>query len=156
MTMGTRIAVLKDGILQQVAPPQELFSNPVNMFVAGFIGSPAMNMVPGRAANGTVSFAGASATIAPGSTTSDDVIVGVRPEGLELTGNDGAAGIVDFIEELGSDSYLHCTLDSPGKDRVIARAPGLSRLAHNSRVSLRAKPGSLHVFDAQSGLRVSA
>ncbi|MFZ9721302.1 MAG: ABC transporter ATP-binding protein [Ilumatobacteraceae bacterium] len=156
MTMGTRIAVLKDGILQQVAPPQELFSNPVNMFVAGFIGSPAMNMVPGRAANGTVSFAGASATIAPGSTTSDDVIVGVRPEGLELTGNDGAAGIVDFIEELGSDSYLHCTLDSPGKDRVIARAPGLSRLAHNTRVSLRAKPGSLHVFDAQSGLRVSA
>ena len=156
MTMGTRIAVLKDGILQQVASPQELFSNPINVFVAGFIGSPAMNMVPCQAANNTVSFAGVNADIIPGSTTSNSVIVGVRPEGLELTGSDGSAAVVDFIEELGSDSYLHCTLDTPSKDRVIARAPGLSRLTQNSRVSLRAKPNSLHVFDADSGLRVSA
>ena len=155
MTMGTRIAVLKDGVLQQVASPQELFSNPVNVFVAGFIGSPAMNMVPCQAANGTVSFAGANASFTPGSISSNSVIVGIRPEGLELAGTDGAAAVVDFIEELGSDSYLHCTLDTPSKDRVIARAPGLSRLAHNSRVSLRAKPNSLHVFDATSGLRVS-
>ena len=154
MTMGTRIAVLKDGVLQQVAPPQELFSHPVNVFVAGFIGSPAMNLVNAQAVNGSASFAGASANVKTG--TSTNVIVGVRPEGLELSGGEGIAGVVDFIEELGSDSYLHCTLDTPSKDRIIARAPGLSKLSHNSRVSLRARPDSLHVFDADSGLRVSA
>lgn len=157
MTMGHRIAVLKDGVLQQVAPPQELFTNPVNVFVAGFIGSPAMNMVQTEVMNGSASFAGASAAVASGKNlTSSKVIVGVRPEGLELTGNEGVAAIVDFVEELGSDSYLHCTLDTSSKERVIARAPGLSRLAHASRISLHAKPDSLHVFDAVSGLRVSA
>jgi len=155
MTMGHRIAVLKDGILQQVAPPPELFSHPANLFVAGFIGSPAMNLVKAQAANGSASFAGESTPVA-GNLKSPEVVVGVRPEGLELTGADGATAIVDFVEELGSDSFVHCTLDTPTKDRVVARAPGLSKLAAHSRVSLRAKPGSLHVFDAASGARVSA
>jgi len=158
MTMGHRIAVLKDGVLQQVAAPQELFSRPVNMFVAGFIGSPAMNMISAQSSGGTVSFAGATTSVTAGSNalTSPNVVVGVRPEGLDLTGNDGLPAVVDFIEELGSDSYVHCTLDTPSKDRVVARTPGLSRLGHQSRVSLRAKPDALHVFDAETGLRVSA
>ena len=154
MTMGNRIAVLKDGVLQQVAAPQELFSRPANLFVAGFIGSPAMNLISTQAANGSASFAGASAPVV-GATTSS-VVVGVRPEGLELSGSEGAAAVVEFVEELGSDSYLHCTLDTPSKDRVVARAPGLSRLTNQARISLRAKPGALHVFDAQSGMRISA
>jgi len=154
MTMGQRIAVLKDGVLQQIAAPQELFSHPANLFVAGFIGSPAMNLIPTQASNGSVSFAGASVHVS-GSPASS-VVVGVRPEGLELTGADGTSGVVEFVEELGSDSYVHCTLDTPNKDRVVARAPGLSKLSAQSRVSLRAKSGALHVFDAQSGLRISA
>ena len=153
MTMGHRIAVLKDGVLQQVAAPQELFSRPANLFVAGFIGSPAMNLIPAHVANGSVAFAGASV---PVNGASSSVVVGVRPEGIELGGSDGAAAVIEFVEELGSDSYLHCTLDTPNKDRVVARAPGLSKLSAQSRVSLRARPGALHVFDAQSGLRVSA
>ena len=153
MTMGHRIAVLKDGVLQQVAAPQELFSRPANLFVAGFIGSPAMNLIPAHVTNGSVAFAGASV---PVNGASSSVVVGVRPEGIELGGSDGAAAVIEFVEELGSDSYLHCTLDTPNKDRVVARAPGLSKLSAQSRVSLRARPGALHVFDAQSGLRVSA
>jgi multiple sugar transport system ATP-binding protein len=152
MTMGHRIAVLKDGVLQQVAAPQELFSLPVNTFVAGFIGSPAMNMLEVRPTAGSVSFAGASATITG---TAESVIVGVRPEGLDV-GSDGIAATVDFVEELGSDSFVHCTLDTPEKNRVVARAPGLSRIANHSQISLRAKPGSLHVFDSATGLRISA
>jgi multiple sugar transport system ATP-binding protein len=155
MTMGQRIAVLKDGILQQVAAPQELFSRPANLFVAGFIGSPAMNLIASQVANGAASFAGASAPVS-GSLSSTAVMVGVRPEGLELSGADGTPAVVEFVEELGSDSFVHCTLDTPTKDRVVARAPGLSKVAAHSRVSLRAKPGSLHVFDAASGARVSA
>jgi multiple sugar transport system ATP-binding protein len=152
MTMGSRIAVLKDGVLQQVAAPQELFSKPVNMFVAGFIGSPAMNMIEASPSNGAVSFAGASVAV---SGSPAKVIVGVRPEGLEVS-NDGVAAVVEFVEELGSDSYVHCSLDTPSKERVVARAPGLSRIASHSRVSLRAKAGSLHAFDAATGLRISA
>lgn len=155
MTMGNRIAVLKDGVLQQVAAPQELFSRPANLFVAGFIGSPAMNLIPTEAANGTVVFAGASVPIGK-STSSSSVVVGVRPEGLELSGADGTVGVIDFVEELGSDAFVHCTLDTPNKDRIVARAPGLSKLSAQSRISLRAKPNALHVFDAQSGLRISA
>jgi multiple sugar transport system ATP-binding protein len=155
MTMGQRIAVLKDGILQQVAAPQELFSRPANLFVAGFIGSPAMNLVASQVANGAASFAGASTPVS-GSLSSTAVMVGVRPEGLELSGADGTPAVVEFVEELGSDSFVHCTLDTPMKDRVVVRAPGLSKVAAHSRVSLRAKPGSLHVFDATSGARVSA
>lgn len=158
MTMGHRIAVLKDGVLQQVAAPQELFSHPVNLFVAGFIGSPAMNMIATTAENGSASFAGQSASVTNGKNplTSTQVIVGVRPEGLEISGNEGVSAVVEFIEELGSDSFVHCTMDTPGKDRLVVRAPGLSKLGLRSRISLRAKPASLHVFDANSGLRVSA
>ncbi|MGA1418870.1 MAG: ABC transporter ATP-binding protein, partial [Ilumatobacteraceae bacterium] len=152
MTMGHRIAVLKDGVLQQVAAPQELFSRPANLFVAGFIGSPAMNLIPAQAANGSVTFAGASVSV----NGSSSVVVGVRPEGIELSGSDGTPAVIEFVEELGSDSYVHCTLDTPNKDRVVARAPGLSKLSAQSRVSLQARSGALHVFDAQSGLRVSA
>jgi len=152
MTMGHRIAVLKDGVLQQVAAPQELFSKPVNLFVAGFIGSPAMNLIESVQTNGSASFAGASVAV---SGASAKVIVGVRPEGLDVV-NEGQSGVVEFVEELGSDSFVHCTLDTPNKERIIARAPGLSRIASGSRISLRAKPGSLHAFDAATGLRVSA
>ena len=152
MTMGHRIAVLKDGVLQQVAAPQDLFSKPVNMFVAGFIGSPAMNMIEVPPTGDSVSFAGASAAITG---SPSRVIVGVRPEGLEVA-NEGIAAVVEFVEELGSDSFIHCSLQTPKNERVVARAPGLSRIASGSRVSLRARQGSLHVFDGDSGLRVSA
>ncbi|MFM7047199.1 MAG: ABC transporter ATP-binding protein [Actinomycetota bacterium] len=152
MTMGHRIAVLKDGVLQQVAAPQDLFSKPVNMFVAGFIGSPAMNMIEVPVTGNSVSFAGASVAITG---SPSRVIVGVRPEGLEVSG-DGVAAVVEFVEELGSDSFIHCSLDTPNNERVVARAPGLSRISSHSRVTLRARQGSLHAFDGDSGLRISA
>lgn len=157
MTMGQRIAVLKDGVLQQVAPPQELFSRPVNVFVASFIGSPAMNLVETEVAHGSVTFAGASVSVGsdmPG-LSSPRVIVGVRPEGLALSGNDGVAAVVDFVEELGSDSYVHCTLDSPVGTKVVARAAGLTSLTSGARVYLRAQSDTLHVFDAVSGARLA-
>jgi len=152
MTMGQRIAVQKDGVLQQVAPPKELFSKPANLFVAGFIGSPAMNLIECVPTNGSVSFAGQSIAITG---SPSKVIIGVRPEGLEVSG-DGKDGIVEFVEELGSDSYLHCVFETANRQRVIARAPGLSNIRGSSSVSLRAKPGSLHAFDASSGQRISA
>jgi multiple sugar transport system ATP-binding protein len=157
MTMGQRIAVLKDGVLQQVAPPQELFSRPVNVFVASFIGSPAMNLVEADVASGSVTFAGASVAVGGDvvGLSSPRVIVGVRPEGLALSGNDGVAAVVDFVEELGSDSYVHCTLDSPVGTKVVARAAGLTSLTSGARVYLRAQSDALHVFDAVSGARLA-
>jgi multiple sugar transport system ATP-binding protein len=122
------------------------------MFVAGFIGSPAMNMIEVPVTGNSVSFAGASVAITG---SPSRVIVGVRPEGLEVSG-DGVAAVVEFVEELGSDSFIHCSLDTPNNERVVARAPGLSRIASHSRVTLRARQGSLHAFDGDSGLRISA
>ncbi|MFM7828975.1 MAG: ABC transporter ATP-binding protein [Actinomycetota bacterium] len=152
MTMGQRIAVQKDGVLQQVATPRELFSKPMNLFVAGFIGSPAMNFIDCVASSGSVSFAGQSVTVTG---SPSKVVVGVRPEGLEVSG-DGNDGVVEFVEELGSDTYLHCVLEATNKQHIVVRAPGLSNIGAGSRVSVRAKPSSLHAFDASSGLRISA
>ncbi len=139
MTMGDRVAVLKDGILQQVAPPRELYDAPVNEFVAGFIGSPAMNLFPG-----------------PG------VTLGVRPEHVQIL-RDGESpregwtvrdGVVQLIEELGSESYVYADC---GGDRLVARVgqgPGEAP-ARDDRVRLAYDPAGAHRFDPETGLRLA-
>lgn len=134
--MGDRVAVLKDGILQQVAPPRELYDAPVNEFVAGFIGSPAMNLFPG-----------------------DGVTLGVRPEAMALLGEQRQApagwvvrdGAVTIIEELGSESYVYADCDG---DRLVARITDDRRLSPGERVQLAYDPAAAHRFDQTSGLRL--
>ncbi len=160
MTMGDRVVVLKDGILQQCASPRDLFTHPINAFVAGFIGSPAMNLVV-AAVEGEVARAGhlvvALSPAQRAALTSDQVTVGVRPEGMAV-GPDGAHGfaaVVDVIEELGSDSYLYCSADVGGSTAtMIVRSEGLSGARSGDRISLDAKPGSLHLFDTATGARL--
>jgi multiple sugar transport system ATP-binding protein len=127
MTLGQRVAVLRDGLLQQVDTPQNLFRRPVNLFVAAFIGSPSMNLVDAHVDNGRVSFAGFSLPLPPGRPAGDGrrrVILGIRPTDFEL-GTPAAPNLPrlrvkpDVIEDLGSESHLIFTIDAP---RVSAEA----------------------------------
>jgi multiple sugar transport system ATP-binding protein len=161
MTMGQRVAVLRDGRLQQCGPPRELYNRPANLFVAGFIGSPAMNMLPATlGADGRVDLNGSSVTIPPDSAAAAaaadlrSVTLGVRPESLEL-GELGIGAQVEVVEELGADAYAVCVAGvADGEERLIARCDYRSPPARGSRVRLMPRAGEVHVFDPDSGARL--
>ncbi|MGN6336567.1 ABC transporter ATP-binding protein [Mycobacterium sp.] len=149
MTMGDRVAVLRDGVLQQFAPPRELYRNPVNVFVAGFIGSPAMNLFTLPIVDSAVSLGDWPIALPRGiAGTAAEVVVGVRPEHFELGGL-GVEMEVDVVEELGADAYLYGRITGSGKvidAPLVARADGRKPPQKGSRVRLHPEPGHLHFF----------
>jgi multiple sugar transport system ATP-binding protein len=151
MTMGDRVAVLRDGVLQQCAEPRELYRNPVNMFVAEFIGSPAMNLLTVPVVDRAVTLNDWSIPLPReiGSTAAE-LVVGIRPEHLEIGGT-GVEMQIDVVEELGADAYLYgriTTADNGFAHPIVARAHGQDPPARGSRVRLRAQPEHLHFFGA--------
>jgi multiple sugar transport system ATP-binding protein len=151
MTLGHRVAVLKDGLLQQCAPPRELYEKPVNTFVAGFIGSPAMNLCTVPCTNGTVPFAGEQVRVGNGHSS---VVLGFRPESLELA-SEGLPARVEVVEEFGADAYVFCSAEVAGKDtRLVARVEARRRPERGEQVRLHARPDEAHVFDPESGERL--
>ena len=158
MTMGDRVAVLKDGVLQQCASPRDLFTDPVNLFVAGFIGSPAMNLLPAQLTDDGASFLSLTMRVPAElrrAATTDRITVGVRPEALRIAASGGLDATVTAIEELGSDAFLYCTVE--GIDSfLVARSEGLSRTQRGDRVSLVPDESALHFFDSATGLRLSS
>nr|WP_128619360.1 sn-glycerol-3-phosphate ABC transporter ATP-binding protein UgpC [Mycobacterium lepraemurium] len=149
MTMGDRVAVLRDGVLQQFAPPRELYRNPSNVFVAGFIGSPAMNLFTLPVVDSAVSL-GDWPTALPRQIAgvASEVVVGVRPEHFELGGL-GVEMEVDVVEELGADAYLYGRITGSGKvidAPIVARTDGRNPPEKGSRVRLNPVPGHLHFF----------
>ena len=161
MTMGDRVAVLRNGKLQQFASPADLYDKPANAFVAGFIGSPAMNLVTGQIVSSGVKI-GEDSTLAlerdqlallhdAGLT---EVTVGIRPEHFEVSDGGGIDVVIDLVEDLGSETYLY-THASPNVHlvaRSFTRTP--ARLAET--VELRRKPeGVVHLFNPDTGERIS-
>ena len=156
MTMGHRVAVLRDGRLQQCDTPRRLYDRPANVFVAGFIGSPAMNLCTWRWSTDTPSSAVARWRCPPASTAAREVVVGLRPESLELA-EDGLPGRVEVVEELGADAYAFCVAQLPGGEvRLVARADARHPPANGDRVGLRPRLEEAHVFDSVSGARLGA
>ncbi len=160
LTMGDRIAVLKDGQLQQVGTPRELYAAPVNLFVAGFIGSPAMNLLPATIAGTTVRSLGAEVQLSSAvasAAANASVVLGVRPEDLKLASGDqqGIAAVVDLVEELGADGYLygHAELDGE-RVELVARVDGRNHPAAGERVVLVPDHAHAHIFDAETGQRL--
>jgi multiple sugar transport system ATP-binding protein len=171
MTMGDRVAVLRDGILEQCDTPLRLYQQPANVFVAGFIGSPGMNIAEFRIQDGhavlgqarlPLSTAGLSALSAE---SADRVVVGFRPESLDLASehDPGAFPVdVELVEELGSDAFLHGALpDAPQEagalaDNIVARVDPASPPPGGTRVHLRIQPGKEHLFSATTGRRLPA
>jgi multiple sugar transport system ATP-binding protein len=157
ITMGDRVAVLCDGVLQQFATPRELYRNPDNVFVAGFIGSPAMNLFTLPIVDSTVSLGDWPIRLPRElADSASEVVVGVRPEHFELGGL-GVEMEVDVVEELGADAYLYGRITGSGKviDRpIVARADGRHPPEKGSRVRLHPEPGHLHFFGVD-GHRIS-
>ncbi len=155
MTMGDRVAVLKDGLLQQIDAPRALYDNPVNTFVAAFIGAPGMNLLDAPVVDGHA-LLGDLRLPAPG--TGARVVVGVRPESWELSGS-GVAVDAELLEELGAESFLyaHPAPDAGWTSRtvkVVARVDRRTTIAPGSRVYLQPKPDEIYFFDAQTEQRI--
>jgi len=153
MTMGDRIAVMNAGVLQQVGKPTDIYNAPVNAFVAGFLGSPGMNLLRGVISNNQILVGGS--VVAPTSFTArESVTVGVRSEHLELSGEGFRAKVV-IVEDLGSSCHVVCV--TPEGDRVVVTQSATHpRPLSGENVCLSVRGDDVHLFDAQSGLRVSA
>ena len=161
MTLADRLVVMNAGIAEQVGTPLEIYARPASEFVAGFIGSPAMNILPA-----TVGEEGHSVTLGDGSVLPLDeplqhaqpltpVKLGVRPEHLLLT-SDGDASVhieVDLAEDLGSDTMVHGRLPST-RDNLTVRLSGSHPARPGERLHLKVAAQSLHLFDQDSGKRL--
>jgi multiple sugar transport system ATP-binding protein len=162
MTMGDRVAVLKDGVLQQVDTPRALYDHPDNVFIAGFIGSPAMNLQTVPLDGSDAMFGSLRVPLPPDALASAkkagvrEVTLGVRPESFEPAGEDGVPVVVDVVEELGSDAYVfgHVELAS-GEQRLIVRSDARRVPAKGDTLKLKIRTDELHVFDPESGARFS-
>jgi multiple sugar transport system ATP-binding protein len=169
MTMGNRVAVLSGGKLQQCATPRELYDNPVNQFVAGFIGSPAMNLRTVALTDGGVQLAGKVLALPPAVRTEaqqaglSEIVIGMRPEHLHVTGTDSPGelngsgeitGEVILVEELGADALLHVRLPEGG-DQLVARAEGRKPPAPGQKVTLHVQPDDVFAFHPQTGARLA-
>jgi multiple sugar transport system ATP-binding protein len=161
MTMGDRVAVLKDGVLQQVDTPRRMYDNPNNVFVAGFIGSPAMNLLTVPVEGTSVKFGDGTIdvpreTVEKAGEAGRQVTIGVRPEDMELVGDgQGLKTTVNLVEELGADAYVYGTADVNGQNLdVIARVDGRKPPEKGTTVNFAPKPGHLHLFSTTSGERL--
>ncbi len=164
MTMGDRIAVLKDGLLMQVGTPQELYDTPANVFVAGFIGSPAMNIIDAPVIDGKVRLGnkavdlpeGVAAELTKRGRTS--VTLGFRPEDLRVTNSETAWPVeVQIVEGLGADAYVYSEVQLPGGSthQVVVRTDGRVIPKRGEMLGVEAIPHHLHVFDPETGERLA-
>jgi multiple sugar transport system ATP-binding protein len=158
MTMGERVAVMRDGHLQQFASPTELYDHPVNVFVASFIGSPSMNRFDAEPAADGIRLGGT--TLHPGDAMMHAVqahsrlIVGVRPEHIAI--GEGELKLqVDLVEDLGSDFYVYGHLAGDSGAHVVVRA-GREHPRPGEAIKIKPDAAQLHVFDAGTGQRVDA
>ncbi|KQY23172.1 sugar ABC transporter ATP-binding protein [Cellulomonas sp. Root485] len=176
LTMGDRIAVLKDGLLQQVGTPRDMYDTPANVFVAGFIGSPAMNIGTFPVLDGVANLGRARVAVQRSvisQFTDDDknhVTVGFRPESLDVVPAgtpDGIPVIVNIVEELGSDAFVYGSLTNEfghadavhsgaGDAQVIVRVDPRQVPSKGETIYVRIREGETHLFHAGSGQRIEA
>jgi multiple sugar transport system ATP-binding protein len=161
MTMGHRVAVLASGKLQQCDTPRQLYDNPVNQFVAGFIGSPSMNLqtVPltegGAQIAGTVIPLPTAVRTAASQAGLREIVLGIRPEHMHLADGTGEIkGEVMLVEELGADALLHIRL-AGGGNQVVARAEGRKPPAPGQEVTFRVQPDDVFAFHPETGARLA-
>ncbi len=159
MTMGDRICVMRDGLLQQVGSPQDLYDNPVNIFVAGFIGSPSMNFAATKAEGKDLMFGGAKleltgaqARAAESRPAGAEVLIGFRPEHIELANGQGGGAVrfpakVDVVEYLGNEELIHAQAEG---NEIVALLPSDRKVGVGDSVDLAVPMEKLHLFDPES------
>jgi ABC-type sugar transport system ATPase subunit len=141
LTLGTRIAVMRQGALEQVGSPMAIFHRPANTFVAGFVGTPAMNFLPWRAEFGS---------------SGESVTLGIRPHDIEVVPVDDAdvTGRVEVVEPLGSTTLLHVRVDALPRALLRVVVPGDATIPVDSIAGLRLRRDRLHRFDRSDGRRL--
>jgi multiple sugar transport system ATP-binding protein len=180
MTLGQRVAVMRDGYVQQVDEPQTLYREPANLFVAAFIGAPSMNLVEAIVDDGNVSFAGFEITLPDGDHPRGTVILGIRPQDFEDAAfADPSLPTIEVdvaaVEELGSESHVIFPIDAQPVDadsvraatderdeatlladdrrsRFTAAVNESSRVRPGARLKLAVNPARFHYFDVESGV----
>jgi multiple sugar transport system ATP-binding protein len=163
MTMGDRVAVMKDGYLQQVATPLELYDKPLNLFVAGFIGSPQMNLMEAHAVEGKAQIGNYLVPVDPAASKQlgagrNNITVGVRPEAWRLvTQAEGGLPVkVTVVEELGADAFVYGTSGVEGTpSNVIVRVSARDAVHKGDTLFVTTDPHHVHVFDTDTGERLS-
>jgi multiple sugar transport system ATP-binding protein len=167
MTMGDRIAVMSHGVLQQVAAPEDLYALPANTFVAGFLGSPGMNLLPGKVVRGpdddvVVEVSGGSVPLPPAlraacaASGAGGVVLGLRPESLRIDPAGPLRAAVTIVELLGAETHVICT--TPDGSRLIVRQPPQAAKpapGDQVRIAIDPDPASLHLFDAVTTKRLA-
>ncbi len=158
MTMADKIVVMHDGIVEQIGAPLDLYDRPDNLFVAGFIGSPAMNLLKGRIkANGVATFEGPNGVTlplkaAPASADGRPAVYGIRPEHFTIAGEGAEAEIV-VVEPTGSETQVFAKL---GGEEIVAVFRERHRFEPGEKVRLRPDPQLVHLFDEATGQRLNA
>ncbi len=179
MTLGHRVAVMRDGAVLQCDTPERVFDHPANVFVAAFIGSPPMNLVPAELRGGRLRFAGLELSLDGSAPRDGEVIAGVRPPDLEVAGPEGAPCLrarLEVVERLGSESHVIFPVDAgrlsgeaaaaadeateesdatllaeDRRARFTARIEGRRRFAVGEEVEFTVRPDAVHLFDPVSG-----
>jgi multiple sugar transport system ATP-binding protein len=160
MTLGDRVVVMRHGVVQQVDAPERLYRKPANMFVAGFIGSPAMNFVEGTLSNGSVVLGEHTVPLPTPGGRSGPVVVGIRPEDVVVGDAGPLPAQIEITEQLGPEMLVH--IDVPGvmlaagegeerRTRLVSRAPGTYKGTRGDRVHVTFNTDHLQLFDPESG-----
>ncbi len=170
MTMGTRIVVMKDGVIQQVDTPQRIYEHPKNVFVAGFIGSPQMNFIDARVEEreGAIGVlfqndfialpADKAKVLKEQNYIGKEVIMGIRPENiddgedfLKVHSNSSIEANVEVTELMGAETYIYM---SKNNINLVARVNGTSKAQSGDRIKVALNPGKIHVFDKESEITI--
>jgi sn-glycerol 3-phosphate transport system ATP-binding protein len=159
MTLADRLIVMNAGVAEQIDTPMAIYDRPANIFVAGFIGSPAMNILPGTLGADFVSLPSGERIRAavPAQGAGRDIFVGLRPEHLHPVdaGGGGAFSLqVRAVETLGADAYAHTFLKGHAATDIVVRVPGARPPTEGSTIHVRPDPGSIHLFDAETKARI--
>jgi multiple sugar transport system ATP-binding protein len=166
MTMGDRVAVMKDGVLQQVDSPLHLYDTPRNLFVAGFIGSPAMNLIEGTVVDGGIAVGDHTVPVPrewlAKAAGESKLTLGIRPENFSISDSNEGIGLdVAVVEELGADAFLYGTLAGLPEDerlnaqQIVARISSRVPPTRGSTIRLTADSEHFHVFSTKTGDRLS-
>ena len=153
MTMGTRIVVMKDGYIQQIGAPKEIYDHPANKFVAGFIGSPVMNFFEGKIEDDKVTFNNVSINLNDNQKElvkekNTEVYVGVRPEHIQIEPNENGKYTVNIVETLGSELLIHFNIDE--NTMVCAKVITDEVIKVGQKINVSFKTNSIHLFDKET------
>jgi multiple sugar transport system ATP-binding protein len=155
MTLGDRIVVMKAGEIQQIDTPMRLYEKPANVFVAGFLGSPAMNFFEGRVDGSRIAIGSALLPVPQGATLANDVVVGVRPEDLVLApnGNGALEAKLEVVEPVGNEIFLNLRHNDRA---IVMRVPPQALPETGSMLRIAIKPERVHLFDPKTERRIDS